>query len=140
MSGKRILVVDDEPQIQRFLTPALLASGYEVTNATTAAEALRKIATEAPDAVVLDLGLPDRDGKDVIREVRGWSRVPIIVLSARDRETEKSQPLTSVLTTMSKSPLASGNSWRDCAPHCAGLCARRARRHVSRLGRSSSIR
>lgn len=89
MSGLRILVVDDEPQIIRFLKPALGAAGYEVVTSATAAEAIRLSATQSPDAVLLDLGLPDRDGKEVIREVRAFSQVPIIVLSARDRETEK---------------------------------------------------
>ena len=86
---QRVLVVDDEPQIIRFLKPARAAAGYEVVTAATAAEALRLAATQAPDAVLLDLGLPDGDGKDVIRAVRGWSTVPIIVLSARDEEAEK---------------------------------------------------
>jgi two-component system KDP operon response regulator KdpE len=85
----RILVVDDEPQIQRFLKPALSAAGYEVLQALTGAEALRMLATAAPDAVILDLGLPDMDGKDIIANVRAWSQVPIIILSARDRESEK---------------------------------------------------
>jgi two-component system KDP operon response regulator KdpE len=89
MNQHRILVVDDEPQIQRFLNPALTASGYEVILASTAAEAERLIATSAPDLVILDLGLPDKDGKEVIETVRAFSDVPIIVLSARDRETEK---------------------------------------------------
>lgn len=89
MNQHRILVVDDEPQIQRFLNPALTASGYEVILASTGAEAERQIATGAPDLVILDLGLPDKDGKDVIETVRAFSEVPIIVLSARDRETEK---------------------------------------------------
>lgn len=90
MSGKtRVLVVDDEPAILRFLKPALTAGGYEIFSAKTAAEAVKRIAGEAPDIVVLDLGLPDGDGKDVIRAVRQWSKVPIIVLSARDREAEK---------------------------------------------------
>ncbi|WP_374329755.1 response regulator [Aestuariivirga sp.] len=89
MSGLRILVVDDEPQIIRFLKPALGAAGYDVVTAANAAEAIRLSATQSPDAVLLDLGLPDKDGKDVIREVRAFSQVPIIVLSARDRETEK---------------------------------------------------
>ena len=89
MSGLRILVVDDEPQIIRFLKPALGAAGYEVVTATNAAEAIRLSATQSPDAMLLDLGLPDRDGKDVIRDVRAFSQVPIIVLSARDREGEK---------------------------------------------------
>src|SRR5580704_9441685 len=84
-----ILVVDDEPQIQRFLKPSLEAAGYKPVMAATGAEALRLIATRAPDVVVLDLGLPDMDGEDVISGVREWSQVPIIVLSARDREGEK---------------------------------------------------
>ncbi|MBY0612430.1 MAG: response regulator [Beijerinckiaceae bacterium] len=89
MNRQRILVVDDEPQIQRFLTPALVAAGYETLNAANAADALRLIATMAPDAVVLDLGLPDLDGKDVLRQLRAFCEVPVLVLSARDREAEK---------------------------------------------------
>ena len=89
MSLDRILVVDDEPQIQRFLKPALNAAGYEVVEAATGAEALKAVATAAPDVVILDLGLPDMDGKDVVAQLRGWSEIPIIILSARDRESEK---------------------------------------------------
>ncbi|HWV19866.1 MAG TPA: response regulator [Devosia sp.] len=85
----RILVVDDEPQIQRFLKPALIAAGFDVETAATATEARRLAATRAPALIVLDLGLPDGDGKSVIEEVRAFSNVPIIVLSARDQETEK---------------------------------------------------
>ena len=88
-ASTRVLVVDDEPAIHRFLTPALLANNYEVLRADTGSEALRRIASEVPDVVVLDLGLPDIDGKDVIGRVREWSDVPIVVLSARDREAEK---------------------------------------------------
>ena len=86
---QRILVVDDEPQIQRFLKPALIAAGFDVETAGTAAEATRLAATRAPDLIVLDLGLPDGDGKTVIEAVRAFSPVPIIVLSARDQEIEK---------------------------------------------------
>jgi two-component system, OmpR family, KDP operon response regulator KdpE len=94
MSGKlRALVVDDEPAILRFLKPALEANDYEVASAATVGEALRRIANESPDVVVLDLGLPDGDGKDVIRQVRQWSNVPIVVLSAREREAEKVEAL-----------------------------------------------
>lgn len=85
----RILVVDDEPQIHRFLRPGLTASGFDVIAAETAASAIKLAATQAPALVILDLGLPDRDGKEVITEIRAWSKMPIIVLSARDRETEK---------------------------------------------------
>ena len=93
MSKPRILVVDDEPQIQRFLRPALTASDFEVLTAASAAEARRLIATRSPDLVILDLGLPDRDGKTVITDVRAFSQVPIIVLSARDQESEKVEAL-----------------------------------------------
>ncbi|GHA30026.1 DNA-binding response regulator [Devosia pacifica] len=93
MKHPRILVVDDEPQIQRFLKPALTAVDYEVIQAGSVADAKRAIATQAPDAVVLDLGLPDGDGKDVIAAARAFSNVPIIVLSARDRESEKIEAL-----------------------------------------------
>jgi two-component system, OmpR family, KDP operon response regulator KdpE len=92
-SGIRILVVDDEPQIQRFLKLGLTAGGFAVSAATTAAEAIKAIATQAPDLVLLDLGLPDLDGKDVIRQARAFSRVPIIIVSARDREAEKIEAL-----------------------------------------------
>lgn len=95
MSGVRVLVVDDEPQIQRVLRPALTACGYEVLEAATGREALKIIAVSAPDVAVLDLGLPDMDGKDVLREARTFSKIPIIVLSARDREAEKIMALDS---------------------------------------------
>lgn len=89
----KVMVVDDEPAILRFLKPALEANGYEVSAAASVEEATRRIAREPPDVVVLDLGLPDGDGKDVIRQVRQWSNVPIVVLSARDREAEKIEAL-----------------------------------------------
>ncbi len=89
MTLSRILVVDDEPQIQRFLKPSLAAAGYDVIEAATGAEALKAVATQAPDLVILDLGLPDMDGKEVIASLRGWSDIPIVILSARDRESEK---------------------------------------------------
>lgn len=85
----RILVIDDEPQIHRFLQPALEAAGYEPIRADTAAEGLKEIARKAPDAVVLDLGLPDFDGKEALTRARAFYDGPIIVLSARDKETEK---------------------------------------------------
>jgi len=85
----RILVVDDEPQIQRFLRAALEATDFEVETAETVAAAKRLAATRSPALIVLDLGLPDGDGKEVIETVRAFSTVPIIVLSARDQEAEK---------------------------------------------------
>ena len=85
----QVLVIDDEPQIHRFLSPALDAAGYEPKRADSGQAGLRAIALWGPDAVVLDLGLPDMDGKDVLRRAREFYAGPIIILSARDREAEK---------------------------------------------------
>ncbi len=83
MSGVRILVVDDEPQIVRALRINLNVRGYEVVTAASGAEALRVAANFHPEVVLLDLGLPDMDGLDVIGGLRGWTDIPIVVLSAR---------------------------------------------------------
>jgi len=94
MSSKsHILVVDDEPGILRFLSVALLANDFEFESARSVQQATKFIASHEPDVIVLDLGLPDGDGKEVIRRVREWSDVPIIVISARDRESEKVEAL-----------------------------------------------
>ena len=94
MSSKvRVLVVDDEAAILRFLRPVLAANDYDMAAAGTAADAIKCIAATSPDIVILDLGLPDGDGKDVIRRVREWTDIPIVVLSARDREAEKIEAL-----------------------------------------------
>jgi two-component system KDP operon response regulator KdpE len=85
----RVLVVEDERQVMRALTAALAAAGYEVTGAATAAEALQAAALRPPDAVVLDLRLPDGTGVEVCRRLREWSAVPIVVVSAADAETDK---------------------------------------------------
>jgi two-component system KDP operon response regulator KdpE len=85
----RLLIVDDEPQIVRALTPALTAAGFIVIPAENGEGALALLAAEPCDVVILDLGLPDMDGKDVIQRIREWSDAPIIVLSARDLESEK---------------------------------------------------
>jgi len=85
----RILVVDDEPQIRRALEINLRARDYIVDTADSGERALELAARHHPDAVVLDLGLPGIDGVDVIRGLRGWSQVPIVVLSVRDREADK---------------------------------------------------
>jgi two-component system KDP operon response regulator KdpE len=84
-----VLIVDDEIPIRRFLRVSLTGEGYRVVEAGTSREALDQIAAQRPDVVVLDLGLPDRDGVALIREIREWSSVPIVVLSVRDRESDK---------------------------------------------------
>jgi two-component system KDP operon response regulator KdpE len=131
VSEGRILVVDDEPQIHRFLKPALTAAGYEPLQASTAAEAERLAATAAPDLMILDLGLPDKDGKDVIRSLRGWSKLPIVVLSARDQEAEKIEALDLGADDYVESPSASGNCSLAYAPLSGTAIQRRSRRHAT---------
>ncbi len=84
-----ILIIDDEPQIQRFLRHSLAAAGYDLLHAETAAAGLRIASGGRPDVIVLDLGLPDMDGKAVLGQLRQTTQVPVIILSARDNETEK---------------------------------------------------
>lgn len=87
--GPRVLVVDDERPIRHFLQVSLSANGYDVYEATCGREALHAIGGVRPDVLVLDLGLPDLDGVEVIRQLREWSQVPVIVLSVREREADK---------------------------------------------------
>ena len=89
MSGQRVLVVDDEPQILRGLTTMLRGAGYDVVTASSAADALAAAAAHPPEAVILDLVLPDGRGTDVARELRSWTDVPVILLSAVGEEREK---------------------------------------------------
>ena len=89
MSGQRVLIVDDEPQILRALRATLHGAGYTVDVAATAEEALTAAAAHPPEAVILDLVLPDGNGTDVCRELRSWSQAPVIVLSAVGDERQK---------------------------------------------------
>ncbi len=88
-SAARVLVIEDELQIQRFLRVSLASHGFEVLEARRGEEGIAAAALQAPDVVVLDLGLPDIDGLDVVRRLREWSAVPILVLSARGQEQDK---------------------------------------------------
>jgi two-component system KDP operon response regulator KdpE len=87
--GPLVLVVDDEAQIRRFLQISLEAHGYRVHEAHSGQEALAEAARLRPDVVILDLGLPDQDGLAVLRQLREWSRVPVVVLSVRDHDEDK---------------------------------------------------
>jgi two-component system, OmpR family, KDP operon response regulator KdpE len=89
----RVLVVDDEPQIRRFLDISLRAQGYRVETADNGEAGLAALATRGADIVILDIGLPDRDGHDVLRELRQWSQVPVIMLTVRAGEAEKVRAL-----------------------------------------------
>jgi two-component system KDP operon response regulator KdpE len=88
-----ILLIEDEPQMRRFLRTALESNDYRLVEAGTAKEGLAHAAARSPDVILLDLGLPDRDGLDVARELREWSGTPIIVISARGREEDKVKAL-----------------------------------------------
>lgn len=89
LEQRSLLLVDDEPQIIRALAPALRAAGYQLETAESGASAIARMEAAPCDLILLDLGLPDMDGKDVISRLRDWSDAPIIVLSARDQESEK---------------------------------------------------
>jgi len=106
--SSRVLVVDDEPQILRFLQPALEASGYAVLHAATGREAIRAAANAAPDIVILDLGLPDLDGKEALKQIRLFSKVPVVVLSARDSEADKIEALDAGADDYVEKPFAIG--------------------------------
>jgi two-component system KDP operon response regulator KdpE len=92
-SAPLILLIEDEPQMRRFLRTALGANDYRLVEAESAKEGLAHAASRNPDVILLDLGLPDRDGLEVTRELREWSATPIIVLSARGREEDKVKAL-----------------------------------------------
>ncbi|PWB83637.1 MAG: DNA-binding response regulator [Methylocystaceae bacterium] len=154
MSGPRILIVDDEPQLRRVLRPALAACGYEVLEAATGSDALRAIAASAPDIVVLDLGLPDMDGKDVLVRARAFSQIPIVILSARDREAEKIAALDAGADDYVEKPFSIGELMarlRAALRHASrvesepteiescGLCVDMTRRLVTKNGQAIKL-
>ena len=104
----RILVIDDEPQIHRFLGPALDAAGYHHLRADNGVQGLREIAQWSPDVVILDLGLPDMDGKDVLVKARAFYDGPILILSARDKEGEKIEAFESGANDYVEKPFGIG--------------------------------
>jgi two-component system KDP operon response regulator KdpE len=85
----KVLVIDDEPQIRKLLRVSLSAHGYDCEEAASGRDGINKTAIAKPDLILVDLGLPDMDGKAVVEELRGWSRLPIIILTVRDQEQEK---------------------------------------------------
>jgi two-component system KDP operon response regulator KdpE len=103
-----ILIVDDEPQIRRLLRVTLEGNGYRVIDATTGNEGLLQAAQCRPDVILLDLGLPDLDGIAVLKRLREWSHVPVIILSVRDREDDKIRALDSGADDYVTKPFAAG--------------------------------
>ena len=86
---EKILIVEDEKSIAHFISTILTANGYEAMRASTGAEAMSMISSHCPDLVILDLGLPDMDGLDILRQIRSWSTLPVVVVSARSHEQDK---------------------------------------------------
>ena len=103
-----VLVIDDEPQIRRLLRVTLEANGYEVFEATTGKEGIVQAAQCRPEIILLDLGLPDLEGVEVLKRIRGWSRVPVIILSVRDRENDKIAALDAGADDFITKPFSSG--------------------------------
>ncbi len=103
-----ILIIEDDSQIRRFLRAALAADGYRVHESLTAEDGLTQAAARQPDLILLDLGLPDRDGLEVIRDVRQFSQVPIVILSARGQEQDKIAALDSGADDYVGKPFAIG--------------------------------
>lgn len=104
----RILIIEDEADIRRYLRATLTAQDYEVLEAATAKEGMQKLTLNRPDLVLLDLGLPDQDGQDLIRSLREWSQTPVIVLSAREQETDKVEALENGADDYLTKPFAPG--------------------------------
>jgi two-component system KDP operon response regulator KdpE len=107
-AGPLIVLIEDEPQIRRFLRATLGSQGYRLHEATTGEDGLIDAATRQPDLVIIDLGLPDIEGLEVIRRLREWSRVPIIVLSARGQERDKVAALDAGADDYVSKPFAVG--------------------------------
>ncbi len=147
--GARILIVDDETQIRRLLRVALTGHGYEVGEAATGQEGLNRAAVFRPDLMILDLGLPDLAGLEVVRRLREWSRVPVIILSVTEQEEEKVSALDAGADDYVTKPFGMGELLariRAALRHAAGpgeepvlafgdLAIDMAHRHVSVGGR-----
>ena len=108
---EKILVVEDEKSISHFISTILNSNGYEAMQARSGTEALSMISSHCPDLIILDLGLPDMDGLEILRQLRTWSSLPVVVVSARSHEREP--------TTTSPNPLEQTSCWPGSAPPSA---------------------
>ena len=118
-----VVLIEDEPQIRRFLRATLTGQGYRLFEAGTAADGLVEVASRQPDVVIIDLGLPDLDGLEVIRRLREWSKVPVIVLSARGQERDKVGALDAGADDYVSKPFSAGEllaRLRVALRHAAG--------------------
>ena len=107
-TNPEVLLIEDDPQIRRFLRPTLAAEHYRLHEAVTAEEGIAQAAARQPDVVLLDLGLPDRDGLTVIQAIRQWSLMPILVISARGQERDKIDALDAGADDFIGKPFATG--------------------------------
>ncbi len=136
------LIIDDEPQIRRLLRVTLEANGYAVTDAATGNEGIIQAAQAQPEIILLDLGLPDLDGVEVLKRIREWSRVPVIILSVRDREHDKIAALDAGADDFVTKPFSSGEllarlrtTLRRSQPHAATSVFRLGNIEVDLAGR-----
>jgi two-component system KDP operon response regulator KdpE len=123
-TGARILIIDDEKQIRRLLKVALTGHGYELEEAVSGQDGLNKAAVFRPDLVILDLGLPDLDGLEVLRRLREWSQTPVIILSVREQEKDKINALDNGADDYVTKPFGMGELLariRAALRHAAGL-------------------
>jgi two-component system KDP operon response regulator KdpE len=124
--GPLVLVIEDEPQMRRFLRPALEGQGYRVVEAATAREGMALASSHNPDLVILDLGLPDGDGIEVTQRLREWSTAPIVVVSARGQEADKVAALDAGADDYLTKPFGTGELFarlRVANRHSAGVRA-----------------
>lgn len=122
--GARILVIDDEKQIRRLLKVTLTGHGYEIEEAVCGQDGLNKAVIGKPDLIILDLGLPDMDGVDVIRQLREWSKIPVIILSVREQENDKITALDAGADDYVTKPFSMGELLariRAALRHAAGM-------------------
>ena len=148
--GPKILLIEDEQEIRRFLRVSLGGHGYRLVESATGRDGVMQAASQQPDLMILDLGLPDIDGMEVIRQVREWSQMPIIILSARGQEHEKVEALDAGADDYLTKPFSVGElvarirvALRHAAQGAgeagrAGLCARTVCGSISSAGRCSS--
>jgi two-component system KDP operon response regulator KdpE len=123
MPEPAVVLIEDEPEIRRFLRATLTGQGYRLFEATTGAAGLVEVGSRQPDVIIVDLGLPDMDGLDVIRTLRGWTQVPVIVLSARGQERDKVVALDAGADDYVSKPFAAGEllaRLRVALRHAAG--------------------
>lgn len=123
----KILIVEDEKGILSFMTTVLSSNSYDVITANSGAKAITLVTSHCPDLVILDLGLPDMDGVEVLRFIREWTHLPIIVVSARTHERDKVEALDLGRTITLQSPSAPLSCWRASGRRCATRGRRRPR-------------